>query len=154
VAGTVVAVRQDWRTPFSQARAAAAWLRSAYGAGGGMVFVGDRAPQVSSVVSYLQLDRIYYADRGAFGSYVVWDAARTRHRGLGEAIAALGRAGARDIVLVLSYPVPGSLGIPESARVASFTEPAVSGEVYYIYRVALAAGPDGRPVLSAATVRW
>ncbi len=144
VAGTCVAVKNDWLAPFSQGKAAAAWLRDRYGDGAGVTFVGDPAPAVSTVVGYMPMDRIYQVGRGEFGSYVVWDR-KYKHGGtLRDAVERLRAEQTNDLVLILDRPPPRLQGA-DAVSVATFTGPVIAGEQYHIYHV------SNRPPRQAAS---
>ncbi|MBM4148537.1 MAG: hypothetical protein FJ224_05790 [Lentisphaerae bacterium] len=135
IAGTCVAVKHDWRSPFSAASAAAAWLRGTYGDGRGHVFVADSAPKASAVVGYMPLDRIHYARRGEFGSYVIWDKQWQSRKTIRHAVTELLGQGTNDLVLVLSDVLPHMPRHVSITPVAEFTTPSISGEAYTIYHV-------------------
>lgn len=136
VGGTWTAVRQDWREPFSNGRAAAAWIRAAYPDRSQLVFAGDQAGVVSTVVGYLQLDRIFYLDRKEFGAHLKQD------RRLGamarpdvpQRVHDLAARERKSVLLVLSY----RLSAEETASLGGqfllgFDSPSVIGENYYLY---------------------
>lgn len=136
VAGTAVAVKWDWQASFSESKAAARWLRDTYGTGPGRVFIGDTSYMASSVISYMELDRMYYPGPKRYGSYVIWDRSWRASRQYDPGILAQARANTNAVVLVLDRPWAGGKSIvSEKSRVAAFTNPAVAGENYYIYYI-------------------
>ena len=134
IAGTCVAVKQDWKAPFSNGKAAAAWLHGKYGDGSGHVLIGDSCLEASTVVGYAPFDRVFYASRNDYGSYVIWD---NKWRGVGNLPNAIKRFranGTNDLVLILSGPAPSMPGV-KLVQSAAFTEPSIAHEQYYLYTV-------------------
>jgi len=134
--GAMVAVPVDWREPFSQASAAAQWLRSEYPDLSKFVVVGDRSEAVSSVVAYLELKRIYYPDRADFGSYVIWDQQRLRNAGrrIDSPVADLVRKTGKDAILILDHELDGAGGNGKAILLHQFRGAIVADECYWIYR--------------------
>jgi len=103
--GAVIAITVDWVEPFSQAKAAAQWLRSEYPDLARFVVVGDNSGTAISVVGYLELPRIYYPDRAEFGSYCIWDQQRLRNTGrrLDQQVDELVKKTGQDAILILDH---------------------------------------------------
>ena len=134
--GTAVAATVDWTEPFSQAQAAAQWLRSEYHDLSQFVFVGDRSEAVSSVVAYLELRHIYYPDRADFGSYVIWDQQRLRNTGrrLNQSVEDLVRKTGKDTILILNHEFDGAGGNGKAILLHQYRGAIVTDECYWIYR--------------------
>jgi hypothetical protein len=132
VAGTFVSVKHDWREPFSNGKAAAAWLRQKYGDGAGRVFICDSSLEASTVVGYMPLGRIYHATRGEYGSYVIWNGKWRNADNLRNAVKRFSAGQTNELVLVLSAPAPN---IPGANPVAAFTNANATTESYYLYTV-------------------
>lgn len=147
VAGAFVALTKEVRTEFTAVDAASRYLREQ-----GL----DRLPiagandfVVASLASTLDLDRIYYPQKGGFGTFVRWSPDRRLHTTMGE----LGRDVALRVersnapmVVVLSVPPvrQGPFGDEiirqawladgiEIRLLAAFTESVVADEKLWIY---------------------
>jgi hypothetical protein len=134
--GTAVAVRQDWREPFSNGRAAAQWIRSAFPDRRDLVFAGDQAGVVQTVVGYVPLERMFYLDRKQFGAHLIQDrrfGAMVRPE-VPERVHDLAAREQRRVLLVLSYRLTdeelASLG---GQFLQAFETPTVTRESYYLY---------------------
>jgi hypothetical protein len=137
--GAAVAIPTDWEEPFSQGRAAAEWLAEKIPDRSAVLFVGDRSPNASTVLGYLELDRMYYPDRSDFGSYVIYDRIRIRRRRrtLSEEVLDLIREHHKPAVLVLSHEMPEEAGFGDRAKlVHRFGRAIQADEHYWIYVVA------------------
>jgi len=134
--GTWTAVRQDWREPFSNGRAAGAWIRAVYPDRGQLVFAGDQAAVVSTVVGYSQLDRIFYLDRKEFGAHLKQDRrfGAVARPDVPQRVHDLAAREGKSVLLVLSYRLSAeemaSLG---GQFLQAFDAPSVIGESYYLY---------------------
>jgi len=140
---TGVAVKNDWMYPFSQGRAAAEWLGHMLPDREGTTFVGDRSPVATTVVGYLELPGMYYPDRSEFGSYILFDRRRLRHRSrtLAEEVDGLIAAEPKPVVLVLSRSLTDDDGLGPRARLLErFDHGIVGDEHYWIYVVRPDAG--------------
>jgi len=134
--GTAVAVKVDWKEPFSQAKAAADWLRMEYPDRTPFVFLGDTSFAASPVVGYLELERIYYPDRADFGSYVIWDQQRLGHGGrpIDQQVEDLVKTTGKDAILIFNYAVGQRHGWEKALLVHEFPGGTISDEHYWIYR--------------------
>ncbi len=134
--GTFTAVRQDWREPFSNGRAAAAWIRSAYPERSHLVLAGDQAGVVVTVVGYLQLDRMFYLDRKEFGARLKQDRrfGAPARPDVPERVHELAAREGKSVLLVLSYRLSAeelaSLG---GQFLQGFDSPSAIGENFYLY---------------------
>lgn len=133
-----IAIRTDWGAAFSRGKETAAWLNDRIPDRDAVVFVGDSSSSASTVVGYLGLERIYYPDRGDYGSFVVFDRRRSTRtaRDFGDRVRLLTAALRKPAVLVLSYPLPADTGLGRRAHLAACFHPAiVTNEEYWIYVV-------------------
>ncbi len=127
---------QEWGGTFSHGRAAAAWVRGAFPDRSRIVCAGDRSSIAVTVVGYLKLDRILYLDRNEFGAHLIldkrWD--QDVRRFLVNRVQALRASQGKDVLLILSYPLPEADLDRLGARfLKSFDAPSVIGENYYMY---------------------
>jgi len=147
--GTWIAVGQDWREPFSNGREAAAWIRAAYPDRSPLVFAGDQAAVVSTVVGYSQLDRIFYLDRKEFGAHLKQDRrfGAMARPDVPQRVHDLAARERRSVLLVLSYRLSAeelaSLG---GQFLKAFDSPSVIGENYFLY---FYPGPPSTPAVAA-----
>lgn len=144
--GAAVALRWTRNTVFSQARNAAAYLRERFPDRDAVVWAGHRGPEVSTVVAYLQLPRIYYLEREAWGSYLIWDQARllpSDEPRLIRRLHALAAEAPRPIVFIASAPLSRRAAARGWNLLAEFVG-STTGENYhlYIHRRADAGAPD------------
>ncbi|MBM4142760.1 MAG: hypothetical protein FJ225_04080 [Lentisphaerae bacterium] len=77
--GAGTAIGRDWKETFSTARDTAQWLDAEFPDRSTVFFAGKYGPSSSAVAAYLRLDRMYYLERGEFGSYIIWDGNRGRN---------------------------------------------------------------------------
>jgi hypothetical protein len=134
--GASIALRQDWGGTFSNARAAAAWIRGAFPDRSRLVFVGDDSANAVPVVGYLPLDRIFYPDRNEFGAHLILD--RRWSWGpsgqLVRRVPPLIASQQKDAFLILSFPLPKTDAERLNARfLKSIDASSISGESYYLY---------------------
>jgi len=148
--GAGIAWIEELATPFSAAEQTARWMRD-----NGL----DRMPiagaddfAVASLASLLDLDRIYYPQRGEWGTFVSWDPKRRRDTTLGEAtadVASRVAASGEPMLFVLTRPPTrngpqGAVVIREAmvapavkARLlAAFTDSVVEDEKMFVYEIA------------------
>ena len=146
--GTSIAVRQDWRQPFSNGRATADWIRASYPDRSRLVFAGDQSALASTVVGYLQLDRIFYLDRKEFGAHLKQDRrfGAVARPDVPQRVRDLAAREKKSVLLVLSY----RLSAEETASLGgqflrAFEAPSIIGESYYLYLYPPEAGrgPEG-----------
>ncbi|MFA6957072.1 MAG: hypothetical protein WC538_14480 [Thermoanaerobaculia bacterium] len=149
-AGAATAWLEELATPFSAVEQTAGWLRD-----NGLDHVpiaGADDFAVASLASLLDLDRIYYPQRGEWGTFVSWDPKRRRDTTLGEAtadVASRVAASGEPMLFVLTRP-PTRSG-PQGAVVirdamiapgvrarllAAFTDSVVDDEKMFVYEVA------------------
>jgi len=115
------------QVPFSEAKAAASYLRA--NRMDNMFIIGDSDFAVSPIAGYLNRE-IYYAQGNRMGSYVIWDAKRNRPT---ESALELGKTKAaerhQDVLVILNVR-------DQSAHpIESFEGGIVSSETYYIYLI-------------------
>lgn len=150
VVGGVTAWIEELSTQFSAVEQTARWMRD-----NGL----DRVPiagaddfAVASLASLLDLDRIYYPQRGEWGTFVSWDPKRRLGTTLGEAtadVASKVAASGAPMLFVLTQPPtrPGPAGdmVIREAMVApgvrarllaAFTDSVVPDERMFVYEVA------------------
>jgi hypothetical protein len=149
-AGAATAWIEELATPFSAVEQTARWLRD-----NGL----DRVPiagaddfAVASLASLLDLERIYYPQRGEWGTFVSWDPKRRRDMTLGEASADVAARVARSgepMLFVLTNPPtrsgPRGTAVVRDAMIApgvrarllaAFTDSVVPDERMFVYEVA------------------
>lgn len=133
--GGAMAIREDWRQPFSMSLATAEWIRTEVPEWRELLLVGYIGPLVTPVVAYLQAPRIFYEERGEFGSYVIWDQRRrTRSYYDRKALTAAVRESRTGALLISPYPL-SSLSRPRGARLLhTVTGDAAVEDTYFIYR--------------------
>lgn len=145
---TTIAIRIDWTRPFSQGRAAAQWIDRNIPDKDAVVFVGLRSPVASTVVGYLELDRMYYPDRSEFGSYIIYDTRRLHHHAdqVGNEVFELMETLHKPAVLVLSRPLEKNAGFGSRALFLTSFERAIQpDEHFWIYAVDPHPGRSGAP---------
>ena len=148
--GTCVAVGQDWREPFSNGREAAAWIRAAYPDRGPLVFAGDQAALISTVVGYAQLDRIFYLDRKEFGAHLKQDRrfGAMARPDVPERVHDLAVRESKSVLLVLSYRLsPEEMASLGGQFLKAFDAPSVIGETYFLYFYPGPPHAAGRPLV-------
>ena len=130
--GAAVAITVDWVEPFSQAKAAARWLRAEYPDLSRFVLVGDESGPASSVVGYLEVPRIYYPDRSEFGSYCIWDQQRLHRAGrrLDAQVEDLVQKTGQDALLILNHEFSNG----KATLLHPFQGGIRDDEHYWIYR--------------------
>jgi len=115
------------KVPFSEAKAAANYLRAHRM--DSMFIIGDPDLAMSPIAGYLNRE-IYYAQGNRMGSYIIWDAKRTRPT---EPVLELGRRKAaelqQDVLVILNVRDPSAHAI------ASFEGGIVRYEDCYIYLI-------------------
>ncbi len=135
--GAWIAARQDWNVPFSNGPAAAARIRREVEGDRLQVLAGESSPEISTVVGYARLPRVYYLDRESPGSFIVWDNARTQNRPrLTQRLRTILQQDPRDALLLTSGPLnPKRMDGLDLTILETFKTPSVSGENYYLYRL-------------------
>ncbi len=133
--GTAVAMRQDRAHVFSQGRAAAFHLRERYPDPEAVAWAGHASPMATTVVGYLQLPRMFYLDRNAYGSFVIWDRARRWRDGEGGILQRLRafQAQERKPVVFVSSRRLSTRSTRRGLRLVESFEGAISGESFYLY---------------------
>lgn len=149
--GSVLAARADRAHVFSNARAAAAWLRAEGLLSDRVCYAGQRGPEVSAVVGYAEIPRIYYTGRNEWGSYVVWDDRYQRvlrGRWLADELRKLAESEGKPVVFVSSSPLHAG-ELPGWDELARFDEPHAQDSVWvYAQAAAQSPGAEGRAVRS------
>ena len=141
IVGTGIAYRWEWTDTFSNAKAAAAWIRENLSDRSSLFYAGDPSTNVVGVVGYLELERIYYVYEDVFGSYVVWDSRRKagplERRDMLSRLLKKMLERKQSAVLISGRPLP--LGAKEAGIVelASFTGAIAKFEDFYVYSWAL-----------------
>ncbi len=74
--GAVIAIKNDWRYPFSMSKGTAEWIRAEVPEWRNMLLVGYVDSVCSPVIAHLEAPRFFYSERGEFGSYVIFDQRR------------------------------------------------------------------------------
>ncbi|GIX06935.1 MAG: hypothetical protein KatS3mg115_1338 [Candidatus Poribacteria bacterium] len=124
-------LQEDARRPFSNGKAAGRFLREH-----GLTkrpILGDYDAAVSTVVGYARLPKIFYARGERWGSFVVWDKARTQGVSQEQLMALWERLGP-ETVLLTNYRVREELLAPHGLQEwAAFTGAMVGDENFFIY---------------------
>lgn len=133
--GAWVAVKVDWTEPFTQATAAADWLTKRFPDRSGVFFVGYGSEKAVPVVAAMELDRCYYPDRDAFGSYILSDHRRMEkvYDVFLQRVARVAAREGKDAVLVLSLRLPEigwKMGVTDLHHLEGAT---VIEEQYHLY---------------------
>jgi hypothetical protein len=130
-----IAVYKDYKYPFSDAKAAASYIKSAKLEN--LPIVGVLDYNTETVLGYLN-KTAFYPQSGSWGSFVIWDARRlqpiTYSQEISDAVK-IAHAKSSD-VLVIS---PQQLNTSQDKRIifiAKFNQPAiVLNEIYFLYLV-------------------
>lgn len=143
-AGAAVASAIDFTAPFSCAKSAASYLQSRKLDALPMVGYPD-CPSVA-VLGYLGKDALYYPNRSAFGSYIIWDETRRTIRSVPQVLeqaAALSARSRQDVVVLLNAPLnPEHFKYADIAFLASFSGAIVTTENPHIYLVKRPVRPE------------
>jgi hypothetical protein len=150
-AGGVAAFARDWRLPFSTSRQAARWIREQ--GLESLPIVGFPDFLASPLAAWLERD-VYSVERGAWGSFVVWDGRRLSRVGWAQVAAALDRVLAesgRDALLVLDREpegprVAGAIALApdvELLPLAAIPSGVVAEERYFILRARRPGAAEG-----------
>jgi hypothetical protein len=133
--GGVNAVRMDYRYPFSNGKAATTYIRENGMADALIVGEGDYA--VSTIVGYLKTARVYYPRGSRFGSFIVWDMARTpgvSNDRILEDARKLQTQTEKKILIILNYPLDRGWTDEHSlTELARFTGSTIGDEGFYLY---------------------
>lgn len=130
LAAAAIACGMDWVYPFSQAKAAAAFLRN-----NGMAdrFIVEDDECGSTLAGYLNRS-VYYARADRLGSFTVWDKRHWYWNSRTLMGVAVEKAAERqeDILLISNSPQNAGDGL---IRIGEFTGSLVPGEDYYVYLI-------------------
>lgn len=129
------ALRRDYQHPYSNAKAAADYLRAS--GFEKLQIVGDPDFTTNAIVGYLEKDRIYYVRGDRFGSFPRYDLARNQEVSDGKIVEKakelLAKANTPQILVIVDHPIPQSLVEPgHLSQLASFTG-SLLGDDFYIY---------------------
>jgi len=125
-----IAVFYDWKYPFSASKETAEFIKA--NKMDEMLLVGDIDWAVSSVAGYLDKE-IYYPMSDSFGTFVVWNNARSREKAKGfiDKALALRRSSDQKILLIFNHRIRKS---ERPLRlVEKFTKAISRSEIYYLY---------------------
>ena len=135
VIGGITAVRMDIRYVFSYGKAAAEFIKA--GNMQEMVIVGERDSAVSTIVGYLQRKQVYYPRGDRFGSFIIFDKARTDDVSDAQVVQKakeLGMKSKQDVLIILTRDLPRDLTFQSSlTELARFTGSTVQSEKFYLY---------------------
>jgi hypothetical protein len=123
-----------WTHPFTAAKAAARYIKEqGYG---DCLIMGDRDYALTSLSGYLGQPVLHLSSM-RFGTYIIWNADRTRELQPGEIADHANRMAAgqtRKVLVVLNYPLPpaeaGNL-----VKIAEFTRSVKKDETYFLYTI-------------------
>jgi succinate dehydrogenase/fumarate reductase cytochrome b subunit len=137
--GGITAVRMDNRYVFSYGKATAAFIKARKMQD--MLMVGETDYAVSTVVGYLEKDRVYYPRGERFGSFVIWDEARTRgvsDEQVVQKAKELGTESTQEVLLILNHALhPDLISQNSLTELAKFTGSTVGDEGFYLYLMRL-----------------
>ncbi len=126
----------EWRRPFSRAAAVTEHLQR-HGHGDSLL-VGHRDFIASALLGSSVQRQIYYPQSRRWGSYVIWNRARSAEVTEVELVAAareLPRKEGQRVVLVLDRPLEAEAGLPAGVTfLAAFTG-AITDENLHLYQV-------------------
>jgi hypothetical protein len=131
VVGLIVCV-VTWIVPFSQARAAADYIRTAHL--NTLLMIGDSDFSVSPIAAYLD-QPFFFVSGQRMGTFIVWDSkcCVLQNHGVLESAVAKARDQQQNVLVVLNYPSsPSPQGVRE---IASFQGAIVEDENYHLYLV-------------------
>ena len=139
--GSWIAVKNDWKYKFSNAGDVARWLRNA-GDLGDVVIAAYPIAEAASVVGQVPLESVYYPAIDERGSYGVTGAKLLEFMRLGSRSTAVARkrmqdlvrTTGRDAILIVTAAAADSFSGPGVERLATFAEPATTGEAYVVLR--------------------
>lgn len=133
--GGIIAVCMDYRYVFSYGKAAAAFIKEHDMQE--MLMVGEADYAVSTIVGYLGKDQVYYPRGDRFGSFVIWDEARTREVSDDQIIQKakeLGAAHVKNVLIILNHALsPDLISYNSLTELATFTGSTVGDEGFYLY---------------------
>ncbi len=153
-AGGIAAFARDWVLPFSTSAQAARWIRERGLADLPIVGVPDYA--ASPLAAWLERD-LFSVERGAWGSFVVWDSRRLAPIGWPQVAAALDRVlgeSGGEVLLVLNREpeiarsVGGVIALApdvELLPLAEFPAGVVADEGYFILLGRRPVAPEPAP---------
>lgn len=130
----ITAVRKDLHQDMSKGRDVAAFIRAKHWEGDTLAGMPDYA--MATVVGYLGVPKAYFPQGDRWGSFTIWDKARTRPVDLD---ATLGRLAERSggVILLIGKGTdvdPALLARHGFAEVARFNGAGVRDENYVLYR--------------------
>ncbi len=133
--GGITAVRMDIEHIFSNGKRTAEYIK-AQGMQD-MLMVGHSDPSVSTVVGYLEKDRIYYPRGRRFGSYVRWDKARTHsvsNRDVVKEAKTLSTQNSQDVLIIMSVTLNVSqIEEYQLTLLEKFTGSTIGDEGFHLY---------------------
>lgn len=133
VAG-LIAVEREMRLPFSNAKAAAAFIANSEWREAAVV--GDIDYAVSPISAFLGRP-VFYPRGDRMGSFMIWNEVRVHHKTMEDVVASarkLRERGAPKVLLVLTYPAPPEVVERDGLlAVTSITGSVVGDEDYYMY---------------------
>lgn len=137
--GGLIAVSMDYRHVFSYGKAAAEFIKARQMQE--MLMVGERDYAVSTIVGYLEKDQIYYPRGNRYGSFIIWDKARTQEVSDAQVIQKameLGVESRQEILVILNHELSSDLIANNSlAELAKFSGSTVGDEGFYLYLLPL-----------------
>ena len=134
--GGAAATGMDYIYTFSQARAVAGYIRESKMED--MIMVGEADHAVSTIAGYLG-NRVYYPRGDRFGSFVIWDEARTKdvpHDDIFRKARELVDLKKQDVLVILnSAPSKKILSKYSLTEMSKFEGAVVANEIYYLYLI-------------------
>ena len=134
--GAVTATRWEVRRPFSKAEAVTRYLHR-HGHDESLL-VGYPDYTVSALLGSAVQREIYYPQSRRWGSYVIWNRARTATVTAVELVAAareLPRKEGQRVVLVLDRPLEAGDGLPAGVSLLAAFTGAITDENFHLYQV-------------------
>jgi hypothetical protein len=125
----------DERYIFSYGKAAAAFIQERNLQD--LLMVGETDYAVVTIVGYLGKDRVYYPRGDRYGSFVIWDQARTQGLSDDQVVQKakeLSLESTRDVLLILNHALaPNAVPHDSLTELARFTGSTIGDEGFYLY---------------------
>ncbi|MBD2579168.1 hypothetical protein [Oscillatoria sp. FACHB-1406] len=132
--GGIVAFSRDFTIPYSASKAAAQYLQTNQLDRG--FLVGSQDVAMSPLCGYLNR-KIYYPERQALGSFVLFNRSRTEVDS-GEVLRQVSeklQTATEEVILILNYELKETRGDLSILPLEKFVDSLIYNEKYYLYRV-------------------
>lgn len=133
--GGITAIRMDIEHIFSNGKRTAEYIKAQ--GRQDMLMVGDTDFAVSTVVGYLEKDKVFYAKGSRFGSFVRWDKARTHgvsNEGVVKEAQTLSTQNSQDVLIIMNRALETSLVEQyQLTLLEKFTGSTIGDEGFHLY---------------------